>query len=108
MKIKNMESIYEEGFTNGIISSTNIEQSCEDFFSSKLFRSYMDNRVMQTKLSYDEVKDESTLVTECYVNIPIYNRYGKRAVLYNYYKLVKYTRVFRRCEMIDEEVEILD
>lgn len=108
MKIKNMKSIYEEGFTNGIISSTNIEQSCEDFFGSKLFKDYMDSKVNQTKTYYNEVKDEFTLVTETYVDIPIYNRYGKRAVLYNYYKLVRYTRVFRHCELVGEEVEILD
>jgi len=108
MKILGIEKLYEEAFVNGIVSSTNIEESCEQYFSLTLFKNYMDYKIMQTEFNYDEEKDVSTLIVTTYVDIPIFNRYGKKAILYNYYKLVRYVRKFEKCELFDEVVEILD
>lgn len=108
MKILGIDKLYKEAFANKITSITNIEESCEQFFSSMLFRNYIDSRIMQTKLNYNEEKDLLKLIVECYVDIPICNRYGKKAVLYNYYRKIKYAATYEKAKLIDELVEILD
>ena len=108
MKILGMEKLYKEAFANKIISIGNIEESCEQFFSSMLFRNYIDSRIMQTKLNYNEENDLLKLVVECYVDIPICNRYSKKVVLCNYYRKIKYIATYEKAKLVDETVEILD
>lgn len=107
MKILGIEKLYEEGFKQNIISLANINNSCEIYFNSKLFQDIINNKIMSTKCSYDENKDEMKVEVNIYTDIPILDRINEK-VLCNYYRKIKYVATYEKAILIDEVVKILD
>lgn len=107
MKILGIAKLYAEGFKQNIISLANINNSCEIYFNSKLFQDIINNKIMSTKCSYDENKDEMKVEINIYTNIPILDRINEK-VLCNYYRKIKYVATYEKARLVDEIVEILD
>ena len=105
MKILGIEKIYAEGFKQNIISLSNINNSCEIHFNSKLFQDIINNKIMSTK--YDDVEDKMILEVIEYINIPILDRINEK-VLCNYYRKIKYAATYEKAKLAEEVVEILD
>lgn len=107
MKINGVNKLYTEGFENGIMALCNIEDSCERFFNSKHFQDVVDNKIMSTKLNYDEENDCMKVSVDMFIDIPILDRVDEK-ILCDYYRKIRYTATYVEAKLIEECVEILD
>ena len=108
MEVRGVDKLYHEGFANGIIKLVNIEESCDLFFSNVIFKNLMDSKLKNTCCLYSPELDQMTVTVKTHVDIPIFTRNYDKTILYNYYRLIKYVRVYKHCKLVNEYVEILD